>query len=174
MFIKTPGEDNSERIHHYVRALFTTNQLKFAKPLEVRKNPRKAKPILNFLFTIFWLATFFLAFGAITFILGKVHFSILSIGIFIFFLAIASFLAYRIDQSAKIYLIEPKKSIAAPIVDFLFMPIVRVGRYLTTGISQINVFIFIFDYIIEMPFKGISAFLEQWFYFLQSKREELE
>jgi hypothetical protein len=174
LLIKTPSSDNTDRICHYVRAIFTTNQLKFEKPLSVKKHPTKAKPVLNFAFTILWLATFFVAFGFIVYILNKIHFTILSIGVFAFFIAIASFLAYRIDQSAKIYLIEPRKTIAAPLVDFVFMPVVRVGRYLTTGISQINIFIFIFDYIIEMPFKGVAAFLEQWFYFLQAKREELE
>jgi hypothetical protein len=172
--IKTPGQDNTDRIYRYIRAIFTTNQLKFAKQLVAKKSPPKAKPLLNFAFTILWLATFFVAFGAIVYILTKFHFNALSIGVFAFFLAIASFLAYRINQAAKIYSIEPRKTLTAPIVDFVFIPVVRVGRYLTTGISQINIFIYILDYVIEMPLKGLSAFLEQWFYYLQSKREELE
>jgi hypothetical protein len=174
LLIKTPAQDNTDRIHHYVRAIFTTNQLRFAKPLTLKKNPPKAKPVLNFAFTILWFATFFVAFGLIVYILSKIHFTILSIGVFVFFLAIASFLAYRINQSAKIYVVEPRKTLTAPIIDFMFIPVVTVGRSLTTGISQINIFIYIFDYIIEMPFKGLAAFLEQWFYFLQAKREGLE
>ena len=174
LLIKTPGQDNTDRIYHYIRTIFVTNQLRFERPLLVKKNPPKTKPLLNFAFTMLWLATFFIVFGLIVYLLSKVHFTILSIGIFAFFLAIASFLAYRTNQSARIYLIEPRKSLAAPLIDFMFIPVVRVGRYLTTGISQINIFIYILDYVIEMPFKGISAFLEQWFYFLQAKREELE
>ncbi len=173
-FIKTPGHDNTNRIYHYIKAIFTTNQLSFAKPLSAKKNPPKIKPLESFLFTILWLITFVIIFGIIVLILMKLSFNFLSIAVFVFFIAIASFLAYRINQSAKIYLIEPRKNIMTPFVDFMFIPVVRVGRYLTTGVSQINIFIFIFDYIIEMPFKGISAFLEQWFLFLQSKREELE
>jgi len=174
LFIKPPGQDNTDRIYHYIRAIFVSNQLNFTRPLTVKKNPPKTKPLESFLFTILWLVTFVVIFGVITLLLMKLNFNFLSIGVFIFFLAIASFLAYRINQSAKIYLIEPRKNITTPIVDFMFIPVVRVGRYLTTGVSQINIFIFIFDYIIEMPFKGISAFLEQWFLFLQLKREELE
>lgn len=172
--IKTPEKDNTYRITRYIKEILTSSQIKFASSLVVKKNPTKIKPLTNVAFTLLWLATFVIVFGVIFFILTKFHFNILSIGVFMFFLAIASFLAYRINQSAKIYLIEPKKNIATPIVDFIFIPVVRVGRYLTNGVSQINIFIFIFDYIIEMPFKGISAFLEQWFLFLQSKREELE
>ena len=75
---------------------------------------------------------------------------------------------------SKTYTVEEKSGLFAPIIDFLFMPIVRVGRHLTEGISQINVILFILDFIFETPFKGISAFVEQWFFFLHAKREELE
>jgi hypothetical protein len=54
------------------------------------------------------------------------------------------------------------------------MPIAQVGRYLTEGISQINIFVFVLDFIIETPFKGLFSFAEQWFFFLHSKRENLE
>ena len=54
------------------------------------------------------------------------------------------------------------------------MPFIQVGRRLTTAISQINIVLFIFDFIIEAPFKGIFAFFEQWFLFLRTQREKLE
>jgi hypothetical protein len=45
---------------------------------------------------------------------------------------------------------------------------------LTDGISQINIFIFIFDFLIEAPFKSIFVFLEQLFGYVHAKREDLE
>jgi hypothetical protein len=53
------------------------------------------------------------------------------------------------------------------------MPIIRVGRRFSEGLVQINILIYLFDYLIETPFKEIFGFLEQWFFFLQTKREEL-
>jgi len=42
------------------------------------------------------------------------------------------------------------------------------------GIAQINIVLFVFDYLIETPFKQMFAFLEQWLFFLRSQREMLD
>lgn len=172
-FIKPPNIANSKRIFSYIESLLSEEKTRFKEALIIKKNPDKIKPLLNFIFTALWLATFILAFGMVVFLLTKLQFNILSLGIFIFFLAIISFLSYRINQSANIYSIEQEKSMGTPVVDFLFMPLVRVGRHFTDGISQFNIFLFILDFIIETPFKTFFAYSEQWFLFLQSKREEL-
>lgn len=172
--IKPPDIENSKRIHGYLRAVLLDEKPRFAFPLSVRENPDKMKPVLNAIFTILWFATLILSFGTIVYILTRFNFNFFSIVIFLFFLAIVSFFSYRINRSAQIYSIEGKKKITAPIVDFLFMPFVRVGRRFAEGISQINIFLFIFDFIIEAPFKGLFGFFEQWFLFLQNKREEIE
>jgi hypothetical protein len=67
-----------------------------------------------------------------------------------------------------------RQSLTAPLIDFFFVPIIRVGRRLTEGIAQINFILIIIDFIIEAPFKGLVGFFEQWFLFLSIKREELE
>jgi hypothetical protein len=94
-------------------------------------------------------------------------------GIFIFFMAMIAFFTYRITQTARSYTVEDKPGVFSPVFDFFLMPIIRVGRRLTEGLSQLNILIYIFDYLIETPFKEIFGFLEQWFFFLQTKREEL-
>jgi len=174
LLIRTPDRENSKRIFNYVHSILINGDPYFKKQLVVRIAPEKIRPVLNTVFTILWLATFLIAFGVIFYILDFLHFNILSMGIFVFFLAIVSFLSYRINQTAHIYSIEGRKSITAPIVDFIFIPFVRVGRKLTEGITQINIFIYLLDFIFEAPFKGLFGFVEQWFLFLQNKREELE
>lgn len=172
--IKTPSKNNSELIYFYIKTILFDNPPKMGNPLEVKKSPDKIKPMLNVIFTLLWFASFILAFGAIIFILTKLHFNVVSQGVFVFFLAIVSFFAYRINQSAHIYTIEDKQSIGTIIADFFFMPFVQVGRHLAQGVSQINIILFVLDFIIETPFKGLFAFFEQWFLFLQNKRERLE
>lgn len=174
LFIRPPGQENSKRVLRYIDMVLTDPEPRFANPLAMKSNPEKKDPILNSFFSFFWLLTFFLLFGLIVYVLNKLQFNILSMGIFMFFLAIVSFLSYRISQTANQYSIEEKKNLITPITDFLFLPFVKVGRRLTDGIAQINVFLFIFDFIIEAPFKGLFGFFEQWFLFLQTKREELE
>ena len=174
LMIRTPDRENTKRIFNYTQSILINGDPGFAKQLTVRITPEKIKPVLNTIFTILWIATFLIAFGAIFYILNWLHFNPLSMAIFVFFLAIVSFLSYRINQTSKIYSIEGRKSVTAPILDFIFIPFVRVGRKLTEGISQINIFMYLLDFIFEAPFKGLFGFFEQWFLFLQNKREELE
>lgn len=173
MFIRIPGKDNSRRILAYMQMVLSEDNPRIGNPLTIRRNPEKTHPFLNAVFSGLWFLAFIFSFGMVVFILTRLHFNILSQGIFIFFLTIVSFLSYRIGLMSKVYAVEVRQGLLTPVIDFFFMPIIQVGRQLTEGISQINILLFVFDFIIETPFKGISGFLEQWFFFLHSKREDL-
>lgn len=172
-FIRAPGRSNSESIGSAIKKLLFEERPHLGDPLIVYKQPKKSNSVLDFTFSILWLLAFVVSFGAIIFVLSKLNFTIISQFIFLFFLAIVSFLSYRISLVPREYIYDKRDSALAPIADFFFMPVIRVGRHLTEGIYQINIILFIFDFIIETPFKGIFAFFEQWFHFLHSKREEL-
>jgi len=171
-FLKAPGKDNTERIIARINSLLFDQVPQLGKGLIFSHKP-KARNAMDTIFTIVWFATFVLSFGAIFYVLNLLRFNIVSQFFFIFFFAIVTFLSYRIKQAADLYTVKDKQSILTPFVDFFFMPIARVGRYLAEGISQINIFVFLLDLIIETPFKGLIAFFEQWFFFLHSKREDL-
>lgn len=174
LFIRTPDRDNTKRIFHYVRSILVENDPMFNRRLSVKVNPDKTRPVLNSIFSILWIVTFLGLFSFMVYILNLLDFNILSIGVFMFFLIIVSFLSYRINQTANMYSIEKKKTPTTSITDFLFIPFVKVGRRLTEGITQINIFLFVLDFLFEAPFKGLFGFFEEWFLFLQNKREELE
>ncbi len=173
LFIRTPGRDNTRRIYERILNILSFDKPTLDRPLVLSLRPIRKHPTLHLIFTLLWWAAFILSFGFIIFILQKLDFSIASIGVFVVFLAMIAFFTYRISQTARSYTVEVKPGLTAPIVDFFFMPIVRVGRHLAEGLSQLNILIYIFDYLIETPFKEIFGFLEQWFFFLQTKREEL-
>ena len=171
--IKTPGEENSEKIYKYIRAILFEDYPKIAPTLIVRKKG-KTGGLREFIFSILWLLAILLSFGLISIILTKLHFNILSQGIFLFFIAIISFLTYRIYQTANVYSVIFIQNIFTPILDFFFVPIIRVGRRLTEGLTQVNFMLIVIDFMIEAPFKGLVGFFEQWFVFLAAKKEELE
>ncbi|MBI2019727.1 hypothetical protein HYS95_03630 [Candidatus Daviesbacteria bacterium] len=175
VLIKTPGRDNSMKILRRVNTILYDDPPVLDKPLMIKKKPGKTGPVLWSVFIILWLATFVLSFGLIVFILTKLGINPLSQGIFMFFLAIVSFVSFRINRTANMYVIKDRKeNLKSLIFDFFFMPVIQVGRRITLGISQINIFLFVFDFIIETPFKGIFAFFEQWFLFLRTQREKLD
>lgn len=171
--IKTPSEQNSEIIYHHIRSLLFDENPVVANviTLKLKSDPRTLK---DYSFSILWFLTILLTFGFIWLVLSWLKFNILSKGIFVFFIAIISFLSYRIYQTANTYTVVKKQNILTPLFNFLFVPIIRVGQGLTEGISQINFLLLIVDFIIEAPFKGLIGFFEQWFLFVATKREELE
>lgn len=174
LLIRPPGRDNSVRILNYIKKVLFEENPTIGDPLTVKKTPDRISPLLDTAFTLLWLLTFIVSFGILVYVLTRLRFHLISQAIFIFFLTIVSFMSYRIRLTSKIYAVDERQGVLAPLVDFFFMPVIRVGRHLTEGIAQINIIIFLFDFVIETPFKVIFSFFEQLFFFLHAKREELE
>jgi hypothetical protein len=175
LFIPIPGEENTEEIYRRLQEILTKEDPNLSKKLSLDRSTGKVHPLLQTIYWILWGWTVVLGVALIFFVLSHLHFNAISKGVFLFFLAIVSFLAYRISQLAKTYTVVPdKQGFTALLFDFFFLPFIHVGRQLTNGIAAVNIFLFIFDYIIEAPFKEIFAFFEHWFLFLRSQRETLE
>jgi len=173
LFIRAPGTANSERIYEFIRLVLTSEHPKLGSDLRLTTEQIKTDSTMSTVFSTLWVLAFVISFGAIIYVLSLLGFQWVSMGVFIFFVAVVSFLSYRIALIPQTYAVVDTQGVLTPIVDFLFLPVIRVGRHLTEGISQINIFIFLFDFIIETPFKGIFAFFDQWFLFLHAKREDL-
>lgn len=171
-FMKAPGKDNTQRIVNRIKSVIFDGDPQLGRPLIFSTKP-KTRSFLDTIFTIVWLGTYAISFGLIIYILSRLDFNPVSQGLFIFFFAIITFLSYRISQTANLYTVKDRSSLATPFIDFFFMPIARVGRYLAEGVQSVNIFIFVLDMLIETPLKGLIAFFEQWFFFLHSKREDL-
>ncbi len=173
--IHTPNRENSFRIQKKINTILFDDPPVIDQILSVKRKPSKTDPLLWGMFTLLWLTTFALSFGAIVFILTKLKVNPLSQSVFVFFLAIVSFISFRINRTANMYLLKDKKdNLSSLFFDFFFMPFIQVGKKLTQAVAQINIVLFIFDFIIETPFKGIFAFFEQWLLFLRTQREKLD
>lgn len=173
LFIRTPDKKNTERIYDRIMNILFTENPQLDRPLILSLKPIKKHPVLDLIFTILWWLAFVLSFGSIIYVLNSLNFNVASEVVFVFFIALVAVFAYRISQTAHSYTVAARQSLFAPIFDFFFMPIIRVGRRLAEGLAQINIFLYLFDYLIETPFKEVFGFMEQWFFFLQTKREEL-
>jgi hypothetical protein len=172
-FIRPPSQNNSERILGYITKLLYDEKPRLGERLTISKEEKRSTVFIT-IFNILWLVAFVISFGGIITILTRLHFNVVSQFIFIFFLAIVSFLSYRISLLANVYRVGERQGLTTFFVDFLFMPVIRVGRKLTQSIAQVNIFLMLFDFLIEAPFKSLFAFFDQWFYYLHAKTEELE
>lgn len=171
LFIRIPGKENTDRIKSGVAALLSPEGL----PLrEIRVPPRRGAEA-RLMFSLLYAIMFLVTFGGIGLILSELEFTWFSAAIFYFFLCVVSFFAFRLRMNAREnVIVEGRASLRTLVLDFVSLPILRAGSWLSQSLSRINVFLFIFDFMIEAPFKIFLTVLEEWFSFMKEKRDELQ
>lgn len=136
--------------------------------------PRPRGPLMRSAVATLYLATFVITFGLIILLLGRFNFNAVSGALFLFFLTIISFFAVRIRISAREFVVlEQREGPLGFLVDFFSIPILRVGRWIALRAPKVNIVLFIFDFLIEAPFKSFLAVLEELTSFLREKKEEI-
>lgn len=173
LFFKLPGAKNTKKIYERITEIITNDSDYFKKTATLKGNTRQKKPILVLGFTIFYSLTFIITLDLINEVLSILNFNLISKIIFIFFVSLVTFFSYRIKQVVNEYKLEDKENIFTPIFDFFFMPILSLGKFLSREVARLNFFIFIFDFIIESPFKLIFEVVEEWIAFVRRKKEEI-
>jgi len=170
--VSAPGEDNTKRIVSRIKDIVYHGQHDVNKISLALTTPQR-RPVLLFIFSLVYTATFLLVFGSISVGLTLLHFSITSQLVFIFFVSVVLFFAYRVRQTGKEYNITQKESFLSPVISFVLLPILNVGKWLSNEIARFNFFVALFDFVIEAPFKAIFEIFEEWFAFLRRKKEEI-
>ncbi len=144
------------------------------KTLILLKNPRPRGPIISFILYLIYLILYGFVFGWIIYYLNKLGFNLLSGGLFIFFVTAVSFFAVRIRQQAKEFnVVRQREGLISFLLNFFSLPIIKLGALLSSNISRINIFIFLFDFVLEAPFKLFVALLENIFGYVKEKRDEV-
>jgi len=144
------------------------------KTLILLRNPRPRGPLFSFILYLIYLVLYGFVFGGIIYYLRKFGFNLLSGGLFIFFVTAVSFFAVRIRQQAKEFnVIHQREGLIAFLLNFFSLPIIKLGALLSSSISRINILIFLFDFVLEAPFKLFVALLENIFGYVKEKREEV-
>ena len=172
-FFKVPGDDNTKKIYQRIIDIIDDDKTFETKVAFVPKKSAPKRPLLIFGFTVFYTLTFLITLSLIYEFLSNLGFNLVSQSIFIFFVSVVSFFSYRIRQVTKELRLEEKASILAPVGDFFFMPMLALGKFFSSGLSKLNFFIFIFDFIIEAPFKLIFEVVEEWIGFVKKRKEEI-
>ena len=94
--------------------------------------------------------------------------------LFLLFLSLVTFFGLKVRQGAnELLVMDDHPGIISAFFTFLFIPIIRAGRWISVKFSKINVFVFFFDMFIEAPFKLIIDVFEDWSTYIKEKREEI-
>jgi hypothetical protein len=173
MFTKVSSGENNKRVVAGVEEI-TFDEKNRRDPIVLRK-PTRRGPVIGFIFSLLYSLTFLISFGAVVWALDKIHFTWVSIVIFLFFLAFVSFFSIRIRKSVqRLIVVEEKENLLNFLLDFFFIPIAAVGKWLSAKFSKINVFMFVMDFVIEAPFKVFVEIAEQWTKYVRERKEDIE
>ncbi len=170
--IRVPKEKNTENIIDNIRRIIYEEEENILA--QKIKTSVTRNIFSNILFNFFYIITYAVSFGLIIYILSRFGFGALGIFIFILFLSLVSFFGIRSRESARELIIAGEREGAiTTMVDFLAIPILRAGRWLSLNFSRINIFVFILDFIIDAPFKAFIEISEDFFTFIREKKEEI-
>ena len=165
-----PGNDNTERVVKLVQNIVAKEN---SLP-EVRIPSEEGKSLRKSIFATFYALTAVISAVVIIWVLNMLDFSLFGGFYFIMFLSLVSFLGLRLSSTMRDYRVVTKKQgLISFVVDFFTVPIIDFGRELSIRASQVNVFLFIMDALIEAPFKVVLGLVEEWFSFVRERKEDL-
>jgi hypothetical protein len=172
MTIKVPSKKNTDLIVTGIEdMLYDTDQ---TPPIQIKGTiPRNS--LFSTVFKILYLIVFIVSFGGIIFVLKHLGFNIVSMIFFLFFLSVVSYFGIRIRQNAReLLVVQNKEGVTSFMADLFFMPILQVGQWLSVKLSNINVFVYVLDFIIEAPFKTFVEIFEEWIYYVKEEKDKIE
>ena len=165
--IKIPGRANTDALVHYMEAaLYKNNSVKLTPKVRSKK--------YNTWFSIIYGAMFITAFGTVVAGLIALHFNAVQVFLFVIFLATASFLGFRLTRMIReLELVTARAGILQVTRDFLYVPFIALGRWLSEEYKKFNIIALTLDTAIELPLKTVLRLARQWTNYLNDKKEDM-
>jgi len=172
LFTWSPAQENTKKIVAGVEEVVFSEKRR-SHAILLRK-PARRSWVMDLIFNLIYISGFFITIYFTIKALDFIGFNWVSIVIFLFFLAFASFFSFRIKRDIKKFIIiEPREGVIRSLVDFFYTPIVAAGKFLSDNASKINVFVFILDFIIEAPFKVFVEIFDDWLKYMKERKDDL-
>jgi len=167
--ITKPDRRNTDRIVAGVNSVIYGNGHK-----KIILQEEQTKGALQYVAFLLYLLVFVLSFGSILWLLSRLGFNIVGIGLFLLFLTFVSYFGLRVRFIAKKWVVQnDKQTFTSFLWDLFTLPIISLGHWFSLKFSSVNIFIFIMDFIIEAPFKVVLKTLDTFTHFIKDKKEEI-
>lgn len=172
--VRMPGKDNTEAIVQAVREIVHTDtKEKIFVPQKILFKKRGMG--LSIVFNILYAVLSAISIGLFAWLLIKLDFNVVSGVILFFFLSLVMFFGITLRKMINdLVIIKKRERFLWLFVAQFFDPIMRLGQWLSFRIARINVLVFLFDMLIELPFQAFVDITEEWFSFMKEKKEDLE
>ena len=172
--VKTVKSSTSENVQRTLlevaKITFETEQ----KEISEISLPRKRSAFVSFIVHTVYLCSFVVSFGFLGWILRKFHFSVPSIVVFLLFFSLVAFAGTKIRSRARELMVgKEKEGFLQSLLDLFGLPIIQVGKWLSSQISRFNILVLLLNVLIETPFQVFVEFIEQLRTFWKEKKEEI-
>ncbi len=162
-----PGYANTVALVDRVDAMFYGETTTLVKR---QSSARRYGPIFSFAYIVFGLAVF----GAVTWALLMLGFSLVHITIFFVFISAASFLGFRLSRLIReLEVVRSRSNGLTFIRDVVYLPFVVVGQWMSDKYSKVNVITLILDMLIELPLKTVLRLIRQWGAFIDERKDRI-
>jgi hypothetical protein len=163
-----PGRANTEALIDKVDALlYGTSDKAFI-------SSRRRAGAYGWPYRVAYALFILLVIGSATWGLYSLGFSALHLVIFLIFLSTASFLGFSLSRLVReVEAIDGYQGGVTMIRDFLYMPFVMIGRWISEKYAKINLVASILDMVIELPLKTILRLVRQWGAFMSEQKDRM-
>lgn len=166
--IDLPGEQNERRVVDYALKILKTGKMQTDIFIF---NPRPQARIFSIFRLAYSLSLLFVVAGAFALFL-KIGFSMPSALIMMFFLSLVIFFGFKIREQARELMLEEKEGLLTPVINFISLPFIRAGRFLSGQLTRFNVLVFLVDVFLEAPFKAFFRIAQHAVRYVKEKHEE--
>ncbi len=167
---KKPPKNNLEVITNEIGKIVYRKDEKDVYEIKVSKG---RNIIFSFFIGLLYLIAGVTSLGAIIWTLHFFKLPPTSIFINTMIVAIVIFSGLVIRQRAKEITVDEKVTFWEFLLDILFIPVAKIGQWLSSKWKKYNIVSVFITALIDMPFLGFINFIENWSSFLKEKKAEL-
>jgi len=166
-----PNKENTEQIKKMISAIVSVDRSDDVVAFDqIAAMGTKSK----YAFKIIYYSISTLIFAGIVFLLNLLNYNPVGMVIFLIFFSTIFFMANKLRNTAsELKVVNTSPSVFSPLIDMLSLPILILGKYLSEGAARLNLFVLIFDYLIERPVKNSIKGFEQWNDYIRETKEEI-
>lgn len=143
-----------------------------SKPFYIGKRKKSASEVFfNFLYILFNIGIII----GVIYLLRRINFNFVSIGLFFTFISAVSFFSFRIRNIAHELVMQVlRENLLVSVIEFVFVPFILIGKFLSAVITKQNPFTITLDFLIEAPLKTIIKISNSWFRFIKQKKDDID
>lgn len=166
--LKLPGDANTRAMQQYA------DNMLYGDESQISLYPKAKNSSYPIGFRIAYGLMFLLVFGLVTNLLINLQFNLVQGAIFFIFFATANFLGFRLSRIVReLELVTTKTGFLSAVRDFIYMPFILLGQWISDKYSKVNIVALILDIVIELPLKTVLRLVRQWTEFINDKKDEI-